>query len=202
MTLHERMIGAMTAVLLASCGGHATSPAAAPPSEAPAWELPEGWREETIPFPLEFAPSLPYRGVEELRFPKEFFTVGHEDYFSYAFVWLIAAPGPESLAALERDLVAYFVGLAQAVGGKDDAEIAAFETRVDLSGDLAGGVNGTVDAFDAFKADAPVRLQMKIWRVPCAMAGRVALVFVAAPQEGPAWQRAERLGKAFRCSAP
>ena len=29
---------------------------------------PEGWRTETIPFPLEFAPELEYEGLEELRF--------------------------------------------------------------------------------------------------------------------------------------
>src|SRR5262245_33462421 len=32
------------------------------------WPIPEGWQHETIPFPLEFAPDLPYQGVEELRF--------------------------------------------------------------------------------------------------------------------------------------
>ena len=29
---------------------------------------PEGWRTETIPFPLEFAPEIKYEGLEELRF--------------------------------------------------------------------------------------------------------------------------------------
>jgi hypothetical protein len=171
----------------------------AAPAEPPAWALPEGWRAETIPFPLGFAPSLPYRGVEELRFPAEFFTVGHEDYFAYAFVWHIAAPGPAGAGALERDLVAYFEGLARAVGGEGRADIAAFETRAVLSGDLSRGVSGTVDAFDAFKAQAPVRLHLKVWSVPCATPERVALVFVAAPGAGAAWQRAEALGRAFGC---
>ena len=28
---------------------------------------PEGWRSETIPFPLEFAPDLVYEGIEEIQ---------------------------------------------------------------------------------------------------------------------------------------
>jgi hypothetical protein len=91
---------AMVAALGCGCGGsggkaapaEAAEPAAAP-SVAPAWETPEGWRTETIPFPLEFAPALAYRGVEELRFPKAFLVPGDDWYFSYAFVWHVAAPG-------------------------------------------------------------------------------------------------------------
>ena len=37
----------------------------APPFTMP---TPEGWRNETIPFPLEFAPNLGYEGIEEIRF--------------------------------------------------------------------------------------------------------------------------------------
>ncbi|MBZ0233808.1 MAG: hypothetical protein K8M05_15880, partial [Deltaproteobacteria bacterium] len=90
----------------------AARPVETPPSAPPTWVVPEGWRAETIPFPLEFAPSLPYRGVEELRFPKGFFEPEDDWYFSYAFVWYVLAPGPADAEALERDLVAYFRGLA------------------------------------------------------------------------------------------
>src|SRR3954469_12003229 len=36
------------------------------------WPLPEGWKAETIPFPLDFAPDLRHTGVEELRFSPGF----------------------------------------------------------------------------------------------------------------------------------
>lgn len=44
---------------------------------------PEGWREETIPFPLSFAPDLPHRGVELLRFAPGFLEQGQDGFWSY-----------------------------------------------------------------------------------------------------------------------
>jgi hypothetical protein len=38
--------------------------------------VPDGWRTETIPFPLDFAPELKYEGVEELRFSPWMFEGG------------------------------------------------------------------------------------------------------------------------------
>jgi hypothetical protein len=48
---------------------------------------PEGWRTETLHFPLEFAPQLPYQGLEELRFSPGMFKPGREDFWTYAFVF-------------------------------------------------------------------------------------------------------------------
>lgn len=179
------------------------APAIVPPDVAPEWALPPGWRAETIPFPLEFAPTLPYRGVEELRFPKEFFTVGHADYFSYAFVWYLAPPGPASVETLEQELVSYFAGLARAVGGADRPDIAAFEFKAELTGDLATRVRGVVDAFDAFKAQAPVRLHIEIWPLRCERDDRLAFAFAASPRDPGAhvmaWRWLVALAADARC---
>jgi len=43
------------------------------------WPVAEGWRKETIPFPLEFARDLPFSGVEELRFAPGMFGVSPTD---------------------------------------------------------------------------------------------------------------------------
>lgn len=213
----ETSIGLMVAVAAAACGGNggaATAPTAAPakpaevkaaaPSAAPAWETPQGWRTETIPFPLEFAPELAYRGVEELRFPKAFLVPGDDWYFSYAFVWHVAAPGPAGAEALEADLVAYFRGLAFAVGGAEREDIKAFAFGAQLEGDLAREtVTGTVAAFDAFKAQAGLTLQFRVRAVPCTAGEARAYVFAASPRPYAAgdavWVELERLAGAFRC---
>lgn len=176
----------------------------AAPVAAPAWEIPEGWRTETIPFPLEFAPGLPYRGVEELRFPNAFLTPEADWYFSYAFVWHVAAPGVASTDALESDLVAYFRGLAVAVGGAERADIAGYPFAADLSGDVATGtVAGTAAAFDAFKAQKGLTLQFRVRAVPCSSEHERAYVFIASPRPHHAadavWAELERLAGAFRC---
>ena len=173
------------------------------PAAPPAWTVPVGWKAETIPFPLEFAPGLAYRGVEELRFPPGFFKKGEERYFSYAFLWYVVAPGPADVEVLERDLVAYFEGLARAVGGAERADIAAAKFSAELSGSLASGVSGTVEAFDAFEAEAPVSLRLEAKTVTCAKAGLVAVVFVASPRMRTAgdavWRELDALVSGLRC---
>lgn len=184
---------------LAACGGKAPVAPVRAPSAPPRWVVPDGWKAETIPFPLEFAPELPYRGVEELRFPKGFFEAGDPSYFSYAFVWYVVGPGPADAEVLERDLVRYFEGLAMAVGGEPHP------ARAELAGAIEGGVSGVVETFDAFKAKAPVTLHLKVRRVPCGAPGQVALVFQASPRPEAAgdevWAGLEALAGAVDCQA-
>ena len=76
---------------------------------------PDGWRTETIPFPLAFAPDLPYVGLEELRFAPGMFEQGSEEFWSYAFVWWVGPDEPHDLETMAGYLEDYFRGLARAV---------------------------------------------------------------------------------------
>src|SRR5512138_1452561 len=97
--------------LVACSGGSASTPPPTPPKPTTPWTIPAGWKSETIPFPLEFAPAITHRGVEELRFPPGMFDPAAPGYWSYTFVWrtddeaLIAAP------VLAAELTTYFRGL-------------------------------------------------------------------------------------------
>jgi hypothetical protein len=74
-------------ILLLLCAVAAVPGTAQESVEVPFYlPTPEGWRTETIPFPLEFAPELDYEGLEELRFAPGMFKEGSADFWSYAFV--------------------------------------------------------------------------------------------------------------------
>jgi hypothetical protein len=89
------------------------------PPDTSAWPLPAGWRAETIPFPLDFAPELTYQGEEQIRFMPRFFDPAAPTYFSYDFAWILDAKAPPlDSAALAAGLTTYFRGLCDAVGGK------------------------------------------------------------------------------------
>ena len=108
------------ALTLAACGSSSPPPAAEPaPAPEPAttafdWPIPDGWRGETIPFPLGFAPELAYQGVEELRFPPGFLDPGASHFWSYAFVWIVAPPLPAFYTLPETldDIVDFVAGKA------------------------------------------------------------------------------------------
>jgi hypothetical protein len=47
---------------------------------------PTTWEFERFPLPPEFAPSITYKGAEELRFARGMFKKDSADYFTYVFV--------------------------------------------------------------------------------------------------------------------
>ncbi|MGE0549969.1 MAG: hypothetical protein AB7R00_23075 [Kofleriaceae bacterium] len=116
-----------------------------------------GWRSETIPFPLEFAPTLAHRGVEELRFAPGFFDPAAPGYFTYAFVWRTEDAAQLDATALGTELTAYFRGLIDAVD--EHKRITARDeivARAQASGADAFAIDATI--YDAFKTAERLQL--------------------------------------------
>jgi hypothetical protein len=150
------------------CGGRPAQPVApAPAPAASTWPVPAGWRAETIPFPLDFAPALAHRGVEELRFPAGFFEPGSPDYWSYAFVWRLEEDPSIDAARLGDELTTYFRGLIDAVD--KDEKIAARETIVAtaVAATEPPGFALTAHVFDAFGSGEAIELTGRAARVAC-----------------------------------
>src|SRR3569832_1845746 len=97
-------------VLIAAC-------ATTKPAPATSWPVPAGWKHEVIPFPLEFAPGLPHRGLEELRFPPGFLKAGAPNHWSYAFAWRLDDAAELAPTALASELAVYYRELLAAVDG-------------------------------------------------------------------------------------
>lgn len=77
------------------------------------WPLPENWVKEIVPFPLKFAKTLDYPGVEEIHFmPGWSGDSLQEQVWSYMFVWDLDTLLAPDTARLTKDLVTYFNGLS------------------------------------------------------------------------------------------
>src|SRR5471030_378221 len=76
---------------------------------------PADWRAESFIFPLQFAPSIPYQGVEYVRFAPSWARFDSEGGFSYVFLWDVKTQ-PVTPEDLEDHLEAYFTGLMRNVG--------------------------------------------------------------------------------------
>jgi hypothetical protein len=139
-----------------------------------AWPTPAGWKSETIAFPLDFAPALAHRGVEELRFAPGFFDPRAGGYWSYAFAWRLDDTAALDAAALDAELTAYFRGLVAAVN--KELAVDAIAVRVAPAGDVFAIA---AHVLDAFGTGAPVDLVGTATRRAC---GAGALwVFALAP---------------------
>ena len=160
--------------------------------------VPGGWRTETIPFPLSFAPDLPYEGVEELRFAPGMFEANNETFWSYSFVWWIRDQDPTDAASLSVHLQAYFRGLAAGVA---NVEQATFEVALEESGD--NGVVGTANILDSFSTHQQVRLNVHIQRLPCSTVGRQLVFFALSPQsrDHSVWEELGTIRTGVECLA-
>ena len=169
---------------------------AGPPKPPFAWVVPAGWRTETIPFPLDFAPEVKHRGLEELRFPPGMFKPDAPDFWSYAFVWWLEGETALSAEALERELTDYFRGLSAVVGKKYSFESSRFKCRLKAG---EGAITGTIDTYDAFKTGKPITLHVRITSKTCGQHTAVQAAFSPKEPSAPIWSDLLDLLATFAC---
>jgi len=186
----------------------AREPAVAAPEPTPPfeWPVPLGWRTETIPFPLGFAPGLRYDGLEEVRFAPGMFKPDREDFWTYAFVWWLSGSVAFAARTLEADLADYFEGLSLAVEHQDgfDPQQATATAVIEPVPQTKPGealFEGTVLTHDPFATHARITLNVQIRVFRCEIEDRTVGLFLLSPQpsEHPLWGELAALRDAFRC---
>jgi hypothetical protein len=174
------------------------------------WPVPEGWKHETIPFPLEFAPELPYQGVEELRFAPGMFKPDQPDFWSYAFVWWLDGRPALGAAELSASLERYFAGLCVSVAKEkgqtvDPSRISASLRVVNSSprklGHKVASFTGIVESYDPFATGKPIVLNVEAWVWDCDRSGKRAVMVLASPQPQSAavWTSLRKRRDEFAC---
>ncbi|HJQ98428.1 MAG TPA: hypothetical protein VJ826_08940 [Candidatus Polarisedimenticolaceae bacterium] len=174
------------------------------------WPIPEGWKHETIPFPLEFAPDLTYQGVEELRFAPGMFRPDEAGYWSYAFVWWLDGRPTLGVGELNASLELYFRGLCTSVakdkGQTVDPESFSASMRLVNSaprklGHTVTSFTGTVDSYDPFATGKPIVLNVEVWVWDCDLSGKRAVMVLASPkpQNAAIWTSLRKRRDEFIC---
>ncbi len=176
-----RTLAPSLALVALGCAAPPPRPAAVGPVPSVAWPVPPGWKSETLPFPLDFAPDLPHRGTEEIRFAPGFSKPGTPGYWSYAFVWRLEDPASLDAVVLSRELSAYFRGLVAAVNAETHLvpvlDAAHFAATLSPQGDALAG---SVETYDPFVTGGPLTLHARVRALSCG-SGRTALIFVLTP---------------------
>jgi hypothetical protein len=166
--------------------------------------VPAGWRKETIPFPLEFAPDLKHKGVEELRFGPGFSHPAEADFWSYDFVWRLDDDSAVDEKSLAGELTAYFRGLNMTVAGKkygfDPKRFTASVSAVP-SPEGSAEFRARVESYDAFATGKPIVLNVEATRETCPDGKRRFVAFAISPQaeDAPVWTSLREEKASFRC---
>jgi hypothetical protein len=173
--------------------------AAAPPTQSRAsveaaelhWPALEGFKSETIPFPLDFARDIVHRGLEEIRFSPGWGDPKAPDYFTYAFVWLLEPPAVIDAATLKGDLQSYFSGLMTATGREKQPPLEPFSTyvrvdrgrppRFEPNFPVHASFRAEVKTRDAFHGGQPLVLNIDVFEPKSPVAGHLLYYFEASP---------------------
>lgn len=100
--------------------------------------LPEKWKSETIPFPIDFAQTIPYQGIEEIRFTPGWGDANSNDYWTYTFLWFIDGSPQVNAALLNTYLTIYFDGLYHS-NNKSSTDSTGFtKTNITITTTAAG----------------------------------------------------------------
>lgn len=73
--------------------------------------IPDGWGVERFLIPIEFAPKIPYNGVEDLRFTPGWGNAKSDEYWTYFFLWYLDEMPFTNETTIQTNLNAYYTGL-------------------------------------------------------------------------------------------
>jgi len=155
---------------------------------------PATWQFERFALPPVFAPSILYKGAEELRFAPGMFKKDSPDYFTYVFVAQIDNVIAISPADIRNYLLSYYKGLCSATAKDrklsiDTSQINAVVIKKKDAPAKEAVYNATVNLFGVFADGAPIKLNMEINVIINAPAKYTYLLFIASPRDKkePLW---------------
>lgn len=136
------------------------------------WQAPyfldtlKGGAIERFLIPIEFAPSIPYKGIEDIRFTAGWSKKESSEYWSYAFLWYLDGLQPLDAKTIEKNLAAYYTGLARTNIDKNKADSGKAKAKASIQqipykGFDSQTFEGTVDLLD-FLSLQPIRLHFMI----------------------------------------
>ncbi|SEL88460.1 hypothetical protein [Parapedobacter koreensis] len=179
------------------------------------WKAPydlslEGWGIERFAMPIDFAPTIPFKGVEDIRFTPGWGNEQDPEYWSYAFLWYVEGTHRIQEEDIQKNLAAYFDGLVgRNIEKRSLPKDLVKETEAQFrklpaaeSGDLETFV-GTVNMVD-YMGKKPMVLQGTVHIRQCPDSDHTILFHQFSPQErtAPVWAKLNGLWEAFSCGAP
>ncbi|MEP0263480.1 hypothetical protein [Dokdonia sp.] len=144
----------------------------------------EPWRSERLEFPIAFAPSLEYNGVEEVRFAKGWSNPDSEEFWTYTFLWYLNEDPKITADVIEDDIEAYFNGLMELVGkGNGLTDLPKANVVFVKDSDENNSFVGKAKIFDAFFSKDIQELNIKAVSDYCSEKEKYTVLFTFSPKE-------------------
>ena len=164
--------------------------------------IPKNWTIERFPIPISFAPQIPYKGVEDIRFTPGWGKATSDEYWSYAFLWYLDGEVKMNATTLNNNLKTYYTGLVK-INGRNILKIipvvTAFKETSKDKGDLQT-YTGTIKMTD-YMGQVPITLNCKVHLKLCPGEKKTFVFYELSPQtfSHKVWQSLDKLWIDFKC---
>ncbi len=169
-------------------------------------DTPEGWDIERFLIPIQFAPSIPYKGVEDIRFTPRWSKKESPEYWSYDFLWYLNGEPTFNTKTIEKNLTAYYTGLASVnidttkVDANKLVTVKAILKDKKLKSPGQQAFEGTVTILD-FMTLKPLTLNIRIYISRCKEQFKTVVFHEVSPMpyKDVVWKSLDGLRTNFQC---
>jgi len=168
--------------------------------------LPKDWNFERFLIPIGFAPEIPYKGIEDIRFTPGWAKKTSEEYWTYAFLWWLDGPPKTDAQIIAANLKAYYTGLykansdsVQSATEKPVQVITLFKKAPTAKGDLET-YTGTIEMM-YYLQRKPITLNCIVHLASCKEANKSILFYELSPKPftHSNWVNLNQLWLDFKC---
>jgi hypothetical protein len=166
-------------------------------------DTPDGWDIERFLIPVSFAPSIAYKGVEDIRFMPGWSKKTSSEYWSYAFLWYLDGDQKFTPSIIEKNLVAYYTGLFK-INTRDSVKPLPAKVHIKAAATQQGDrktYSGKVDMTD-YMTKQPISLNLLIHIKTCAGQNKTFVFYEVSPQPfaNSVWNSLHQLWTSFKCN--
>ena len=170
-------------------------------------DAPKDWDVERFLIPIGFAPTIHYKGVEDIRFTPGWAKKETNEYWSYAFLWYLDGSPKFDSKTIEKILKAYYKVLFNINTYKfkiDTTKLiqvtASIEKKASDYGDLKT-FEGMVNMND-YMTQEPITINLRIHIKSCEGQNKTFVFYEISPQPytNKVWNSLHQLWVSFKCT--
>lgn len=171
--------------------------------------IPEEWTIERFLVPPSFAPTIKFKGVEDIRFTPSWSKIESREYWTYAFLWFLDDVNTFDSKTLEKNLTEYYTGLFNINTDKSKIDTSKL-IQVNVSINSKKTVNEDNKTFEGiikmndYMTKKPISLNLIIHIKFCADQNKTFAFFELSPKpfNDIVWNNLNQLWLNFKCTKP
>jgi hypothetical protein len=167
-------------------------------------DSPQNWGIERFLIPISFAPSISYKGVEDIRFMPGWAKKESVEYWSYAFLWYLDGAVKPDEETIKKNLVAYYTGLlyanADSARAKTITTATATVKKIPVDKKAENSFQASVSTLD-FLTWQPITLHLRIHVLGCKEENKTLIFHEVSPKQhnDDVWPKLRALWLSLRC---